>query len=527
MKAEIATKRANFPGNGDKPQVAVDPVKQWRQKLGYCSLFAALPGLVASQSSDSTTSKARETNPTVSEPERISRSHGIRFSTPALMRLQSKFLLPHQRGNFNMFAMFGGGDNCPGIAIPGGNYTAASPYTDSGDTTGANNTINRVFYLNYWYYYNWDAFGPDHVYSFTLTGRGPNPKIQVTTTSNTYRPMIYVLHGLGQGGCPSGTGNEALNELIVSDSRWSGGNVAELGDWAVNYLPLNVPLYLVVDSSVSNDAGPYTIKMQDVTVAPASCSSPFACPEMFVRQHYLDFLNRVADPSGLAYWTDQLTDCGSNMDCTEARKIHVSAAFFLSIEFQESGYLVYRMYKAAYGDIPGTPMPLTRQEFLPDTQRVGIDVIVGASNWKQILENNKKSFANEFVQRFRFTNAFPFSLSADQFVDILNRNTGNVVSPAKRDQLVNDLRVGAKTRAEVLRAVAEDPDFARSEFNKAFVLMQYFGYLRRNPNDSPDRDFSGYDFWLDKLNHFNGDFVEAQMVKAFIDSDEYRRRFGQ
>ncbi len=81
-------------------------------------------------------------------------------------------------------------------------------------------------------------------------------------------------------------------------------------------------------------------------------------------------------------------------------------------------------------------------------------------------------------------------------------------------------------RASVLRSVAEDVDLKNAEFNKAFVLMQYFGYLRRNPNDAPDADFSGYNFWLGKLNQFNGNFVNAEMVKAFITSIEYRRRFA-
>jgi hypothetical protein len=78
-----------------------------------------------------------------------------------------------------------------------------------------------------------------------------------------------------------------------------------------------------------------------------------------------------------------------------------------------------------------------------------------------------------------------------------------------------------------LRRVAEDTDLVAAEFNRAFVLMQYFGYLRRNPNDPPDADFAGYDFWLAKLNQFDGDFVQAEMVRAFISSVEYRQRFGQ
>jgi hypothetical protein len=57
--------------------------------------------------------------------------------------------------------------------------------------------------------------------------------------------------------------------------------------------------------------------------------------------------------------------------------------------------------------------------------------------------------------------------------------------------------------------------------------MQYFGYLRRNPDDAPDFDFRGWKFWLDKLNQFGGNFQQAEMVKAFISSDEYRNRFRQ
>jgi hypothetical protein len=86
--------------------------------------------------------------------------------------------------------------------------------------------------------------------------------------------------------------------------------------------------------------------------------------------------------------------------------------------------------------------------------------------------------------------------------------------------------VGAKTRAQVLRAVAEDETFAQAEFDRAFVLMEYFGYLRRDPNAAPDGDFSGYNFWLAKLDQFGGNYIAAEMVKAFISSIEYRRRFG-
>jgi hypothetical protein len=88
------------------------------------------------------------------------------------------------------------------------------------------------------------------------------------------------------------------------------------------------------------------------------------------------------------------------------------------------------------------------------------------------------------------------------------------------------MKNGTEVRASVLRKVAENAAFARQESNRAFVLIQYFGYLRRNPNDAPDTNFAGYNFWLSKLNQFNGDFIAAEMVKAFISASEYRQRFG-
>jgi hypothetical protein len=218
------------------------------------------------------------------------------------------------------------------------------------------------------------------------------------------------------------------------------------------------------------------------------------------------------------------------------RRINVSASFFLSIEFQETGYFAERTYKAAYGggvssSTLGGPhlllVPIIRlNEFLPDSRTIAQGVIVGQGNWQQKLDDNKNAFTAEFVQRAQFLSFFPLSLTAAQFVDNLNSKAGNPLSQSERNQLVNDLSTGAKTRAQVLRAVVEDADFISAEFNRAFVLMQYFGYLRRNPNDPQDIDYTGYDFWLTKLNQFNGNYIDAEMVKAFLSSIEYRQRFG-
>jgi len=119
------------------------------------------------------------------------------------------------------------------------------------------------------------------------------------------------------------------------------------------------------------------------------------------------------------------------------------------------------------------------------------------------------------------------------FVHTLNQNAGSPLSPTDETTLALQLAAGQTTRAKVLRRIAEDQNLVNSEFNRAFLLMQFFGYLRRNPNDTPDTDYTGYDFWLIKLNSFTqpGDDVlvrvqKADMVKAFITSTEYRKRFG-
>src|SRR5437016_2033666 len=123
-------------------------------------------------------------------------------------------------------------------------------------------------------------------------------------------------------------------------------------------------------------------------------------------------------------------------------------------------------------------------------------------------------------------------MASAMFVDALFANAGVTPSTADRTAAINEFGSALTTadvaaRARALRRVAENSTLAQQEFNYAFVLMQYFGYLRRNPNDAPDTNFDGYYFWLNKLNQFNGDFAQAEMVRAFIDSSEYRRRFGQ
>ena len=318
----------------------------------------------------------------------------------------------------------------------------------------------------------------------------------------------------------------AQNRLTITDSlgNYRFENVTVNGSYTVTPSRANFSFSPVSQSFVH--PGSHTDASFTATFT-ASGLNPLDTSEYFVRQHYTDFLSREPDESGFNFWVNQIEGCGGDASCREVKRMNVSAAFFLSIEFQQTGYLVYRTYKTAYGNIPGAPVPVRFSEFFPDTQQIEQGVVVGQTGWEATLENNKRVFMEAFVRRSRFTTAFPPGTSAGSYVDTINANAGGLLNTAERNQLVNDLKSGARTTGQVLRVVAETQGLINREFNRAFVLMEYFGYLRRNPNDPPEAtlDFQGYNFWLGKLNQFNGNFVNADMVKAFLTSGEYRGRF--
>jgi uncharacterized protein (TIGR03118 family) len=406
--------------------------------------------------------------------------------------------------------------------------------------------------------------------------------------------------------------------------------------------------------------------------------------QFFVRQQYLDFLNREPDAAGLAFWTNEITSCGANPTCIEVKRINVSAAFFLSIEFQKTGSIALLANKAALPK-PTTPAGVFYGQFERDVQALQNNLVFGQPGFDAQLEANKQAYFDDFVNRPEFVAAYGSATNA-AYVDALLTNAGitpsqvrlfvvnltngqevppttptasgggarpasfgtarfqfnsaqtaltmnatinnidvtgsqtpadtndNLVAahihagasvapgvngpvvwgffgspfndnnpndaantpftsgvggtfsgkwdapegngttlaaqlsnlrqgrayinfhttqfgggeirgnfPAEnafRDSLVAGLNASTLTRAQVLRQIAEAEEFGLNQFNSAFVTMEYFGYLRRDP------DTAGFNFWLNKLNAFNGNFINAEMVKAFISSGEYRQRFG-
>ncbi len=234
-------------------------------------------------------------------------------------------------------------------------------------------------------------------------------------------------------------------------------------------------------------------------------------PEYFVRQHYLDFLNREPDAGGFNFWSNQIIQCGNDRECMERRTINVSAAFFISIEFQQTGSYIYRLYQAALG------RQLSFAEFAQDRQQI----IAG-----ETLERTREAYVEQFVEKPEFVQKYGATSSAESYVDTLLqtvRQRSGVDLGSERGRLIekyNLIRDSREKRPEVLKDVIEAASFKQAVYNPSFVLMEYFGYLRRDP------DASGYQFWLNKLNQFDGNFERAEMVKAFLVSGEYRARFG-
>jgi len=311
--------------------------------------------------------------------------------------------------------------------------------------------------------------------------------------------------------------NGLLVTQVVANQFRSDLQAAGKGDGRHGF---NIP---VPKSLLDNAAHSISVKISGTSFTLPGSSRPIQCPNpidsqsSFVRQHYLDFLNREPDQSGLNFWTNNITSCGTDAACIDFKRVETSKAFFLSIEFQQTGYFVHRFYKASYGRVP------TILEFFADKPAVGNGVVVGATGWEQALENNKQAFANNWAQRASFKNVYD-PLNNTQFVDTLFNNAQVTPDATFRNDLIAGLTNGTYTRATALRRIVESQAFADHEFNPAFALMQYFGYLRRNPSDAPDGNLNGYNFWLGQLNQYND---QNNMVRAFITSLEYRGRFGK
>jgi hypothetical protein len=239
-------------------------LNSWQAKIGHYSIFAAVPLLASAMPESSTAQKvfAPQVIPVEQASLPIRKRRQVQ---PGFLKAAGDYRLPYQKGDAEIFPSFTGSDACPGTPIPAGNYTAAAPYTDTGDTAGADDTVTRLTSFGYYYYYTADTDGPDRIYSFVVTSVGTNPEIKVTTSSPTYRPAIYITKA-----CPSGTMNNVQDDrYVVNDSRWQTGNNTATINYPWSYLSYGRRYYLYIDSSLAGDGGPYTLTIKDLRIASA------------------------------------------------------------------------------------------------------------------------------------------------------------------------------------------------------------------------------------------------------------------
>jgi hypothetical protein len=249
-----------------------------------------------------------------------------------------------------------------------------------------------------------------------------------------------------------------------------------------------------------------TVTIVDNDGAPAT-QNPIDGVNFFVTQQYIDFLGRLPDSTGFANWTTTLGNCPNGgfgeFDNPNCDRVHVSAGFFLSPEFQGRGYFAYRFYEVALDRRP------TYAEFVPDMAQVGGP----QSPESEVL--SKAAYTDAWMQRPEFKSRYD-GLSNSAYVNALEANAEVPIS--NKATLIAALDGGTMNRGQVLRNIVENTAVANQFFNRAFVAMQYFGYLRRDP------DTIGFQNWLNTLNADPSNF--RHMIFGFIFSTEYRQRFG-
>jgi hypothetical protein len=250
-----------------------------------------------------------------------------------------------------------------------------------------------------------------------------------------------------------------------------------------------------------------TLTITDNDLA-AGATNPIDDRAFFVRQHYLDSLNREPEPSGLAGWLSILNNCpAADKSCD---LIGVSSGFFRSAESFERAYFVYRFYETALGRKP------TYDEYQRDLREVAGFLTVGE------LEAIKAAFAEEFTQRPEFKARYDSKANGNEYINAIVTTAG--VAPSNRTDIAIRQGALAITRGQALRELLETPEISQRFFNEAFVVVGYFAYLRRDPD-------ALYVVWIERLNNppagqsFEDTYRE--MIRGFIESQEYRHRFGQ
>jgi hypothetical protein len=253
--------------------------------------------------------------------------------------------------------------------------------------------------------------------------------------------------------------------------------------------------------------------------------------DFFIQQQYIDFLRRFPEPDGMSFYLNILNGCNvSDVECIKFTRGALSANFFRSPEFQRKGSYVMYLYMVSLGQRPATPAEVTDNskidrphyaEFMADLQTISVP-----NDDPVLTEQKKVQLTDAWMQRTEIKNKYD-ALSNANFVQTLLNTAGVTIS--NQAQLVTDLNNATKTRAQVLRAIVESQPVDDKFYKQAFVTMEYFGYLRRDPEicvGSPNPSQCGYIFHNERFKlTADKDFLENTIVRGFIESPEYINRF--
>lgn len=309
----------------------------------------------------------------------------------------------------------------------------------------------------------------------------------LTTTGHASARCDYATR-LGAVSFAAGETSKNITIPLIDDGHIEGGET----------------FFVTLSDATGATLGAQTIASVNITdndATPAASNYIDKAP-FFVRMHYLDFLSREPEPGGFADWNNTLNNCPDANNYPRCDRLHVSSSFFRSDEFQVKGFFVYRYYKLSLGRRP------TYAEIVADMVRV-----TGETAAERIGKQNQ--FADSWLERPEVRATFG-PLTDAAFLDLLERNAGAPL--ADRGQMLADLSSGARSRAKVLRDATESQAVAAQLYNEAFVAMQYYSYLRREPEEQ------GFNDWLNTIEQNPADV--RRMVSGFINSVEYRNRFG-
>src|SRR5213593_3274649 len=310
---------------------------------------------------------------------------------------------------------------------------------------------------------------------------------QCSTVNGRASPRCDFIYTLGTLTWAAGDASSKTFSVAIIDDSYAEGNesfrVSLSNPTGASLGTLSTATVTIIDNDTVN--GP----------------NPIDGTNFFVRQQYIDFLGREPDDFGFNSWVNGINNCTG--DTTQCDRIHVSQLFFQSDEFQSRGYYVYRFYPVAFGRKP------FYAEFVPDLASVS-GFLTPAE-----LEAAKAQFAVNFAARPAFASIYA-GLNNTQYVDTLLSTAGVTLSASTRQALIDGLNGGTLSRGQVLRQIVDSSEVQTKYFNQAYAVMEYFGYLRREPDS----------FYLDWIQVLNSTGDARGMVTGFVNSIEYRQRFG-